>query len=96
MFTQQDVHRHEAVSRKDKTSVNVPPTKDISGSSQKAVSCVWVVAGLEECRSEWGVDEGSLGWQDEGVYASSATQGPSCETLPHHALIRSAGLISSG
>ena len=49
-----------------------------------------MVVGLE------GVDEESLGWQDEGVYASSETQRPLCETLPHHALIRSAGLIGSG
>ena len=43
-----------------------------------------------------GAMRGSSGWQDEGVYASSETQGPLCETLPHHALTRSAGLIGSG
>lgn len=41
-------------------------------------------------------EEGPSGWQDEGVYASSETQGPLCEMLPHHASIRSADLIVSG
>ena len=43
----------------------------------------------------WGW-RGALGGQDEGAYASSEAQGPLYETLPHHALIRSAGLIGLG
>ena len=75
------------------------------GSSQKAVGggvgggCNPGFAhfgGLCAVGGGWGVGGGALGGQDEGAYASSEAQGPLCETLPHHALIRSAGLIGLG